>query len=119
MNMLVRWERGWSRSGDKDESWTSVSIARKELNLDGMLCTCLPVREKREILKYNIQGLIYAFGLLGPLLQPECIHCAYSNFTLRNDLHLSYLRSTGVVQGGFRPCSTSLSGALLLQLQLG
>lgn len=67
-------------------------------------------RRKRERLKYNIPGLIYALGLLGPLLQTEYIHCAYSNFTLQNDLHLSYLRSSGIVQGGSRPCSSKSFG---------
>lgn len=40
-------------------------------------------RRKRGRLKYNIPGLIYALGLLGPLLQTEYIHCAYSNFALQ------------------------------------
>lgn len=68
-------------------------------------------RRKRERLKYNTPGLIYALRLLGPSLQTEYIHCAYSNFALQNDLHLSYLRSSGIVQGGSRPCSSKSFGS--------
>lgn len=75
------------------------------------VCTNDKERRKRERLKYNIPDLIYALGLLGPLLQTEYIHCAYSNFTLQNDLHLSYLRSSGIVQGGSRPCSSKSFGS--------
>lgn len=46
----------------------------------------------------------------GPSLQTEYMHCAYSHFTLQNDLHLSYLRSSGIVQGGSRPCSSKSFG---------
>lgn len=30
---------------------------------------------------------------------------------LRNDLHLSYLRTSGMVQGGSRPCSSKSFGS--------
>lgn len=92
----------------------------KELNLEArkrsaeelhVVCMCAQITERGGRLKYNILGLIYAFGFLGPLLQTECIHCAYSKFTLQNDLHLSYLRSSGIVQGGSSPCSSKSFGS--------
>lgn len=82
------------------------------LERDGKLWICTQMTEKgeRKQLKYNIPGLIYAFGLPGPLLPTEYIYCAYSIFTLQNELHLSYFRSSGMVQGGFRPCFTKSFG---------
>ena len=81
------------------------------------VCVCVCVctndggRGKRERLKYNAAGLDYGLGLLGPSLHTEYLHCAYSNFTLQDDLHSSYLRSGGIVQGGSRPRSSRPFGS--------
>lgn len=58
----------------------------------------------------HMQGLNSALRYPGPLLQTKYIHCAYSRFTLRNDLNLSYLRSSSIVQGGWGPCSSESFG---------
>ena len=68
-------------------------------------------RRKRERLKYNAAALVHGLGLLRPSLHTEYLHCAYSNFTLQDDLHLSYLRSGGIVQGGWRPRSSKPFGS--------
>lgn len=75
------------------------------------VCTNDGGRRRRERLKYNAAGLVYGPGLLGPSRHTEYLHCAYSNFPLQDDLHLSYLRSGGIVQGGWRPRSSKPFGS--------
>lgn len=70
----------------------------REENAEGdrILCTCAQSRPDIKVYKTSFMFLEF----LGHSLQTEYIHCAYSKLTLQNDLHLCYLRSSSMVQGG-------------------
>lgn len=69
----------------------------KKMQRETEFCA-LCAQSRPDIKVYKTSFVFLEF--LGHSLRTEYIHCAYSKLTLQNDLHLCYLRSSGMVQGG-------------------
>lgn len=105
--------------------WTSATITvncsktqtwkrEREIERDNMLCMCAQMTERGG--KGGNRNIISQTSFM---LSDSSGHCCKRSTSIvltvtslcKNDLHLSYLRSSGIVEGGSRPCSSKSFGS--------